>query len=98
MLGITETISSNLDFIFRYLYLIAYVLFLGSEFIFLSPNKLSYSTLTAFIVVSLIFGVALFVSLIQYRKKVLNVDTVRAFKFYLFCRCFKTKQMLESFD
>ena len=32
ILGMTETFSNNLDYIFRYLYLIGFILLMGSQF------------------------------------------------------------------
>ena len=98
MIGMTETFANNLDDIFRYLYLIAYILLLAIQLIPQSTTTIGYSGLSAIIIISLIFMIALIISLILYRKKVLNVDTTRAIRFYFFCRCFKTKMVLENFD
>ena len=98
LLGITEIFSNNLDYIFRYLYVVAFILQVTVQFTFQNRNKQGWSALAAIIVVSLIFIVALSISIITYRKKTSNIDTFRAIKFYFTCKCFKTQEVLENYE
>jgi hypothetical protein len=96
--GLAETISHNLDYIFRYLFIIAYLLMVSSMFTFQYHNSNGFSFLGACICISLIFFIALFVTMIQYRKKSTNIDICRSLLFYIRCRCFKAKQILENYE
>lgn len=94
----TEVITLNFDFIFRYLYAVAFLLAMAVQYLAQMTETGGYSFLGGVLIVAVIFIIALAITLIQYRMKASNLDRTKAFYFYLTCKCFKSKQLLENYD
>jgi len=85
--GLTETITNNLDYNFRYLFLIAWIMQISIQF---TTQFNQYYILGIGFVLAATLLLAYFYSLISYRKKASSLKTGQAIFFYFKCKCFKT--------
>ena len=69
LLGFTEAIATNFDYIFRYLFAVSFMLLMSVEFIDQMPSSSGYSLLSGVCVISVIFFFAIGLSILQYRMK-----------------------------
>ena len=98
LLGFTEIIANNFDYIFRYLYAMAFLFLMSGQFIVQLKGLMGFSFLAAIIVLSVIFLTALFISIVQYRMKTSNLPFSKAILFYVKLKCFKSKHVLDNYD
>ena len=98
LIGFTEIISNNFDFVFRYLYAVAFLLLMAGQYIYQLPPANGYTFMGAALVISVIFLIAFLAVIIIYRKKTSNIATHKAIVFYLKCTCCKTKSVLDNFE
>jgi hypothetical protein len=98
LLGMTEVITLNFDYIFRYLYAMAYLLMIACVYTDQLSIENGFSFLGAVLIVCIIFFVSLGITLISYRMKASNLNMSKAAFFYLSCKFWKSKQILENYD
>lgn len=97
-LGAAEVIANNLDFVFRYIYAVAYILFIASYFLQQMSQREGYTFLGAAIIGAIFILFFLLFQMFSFRKSFLNVDYSKAILFFFKCKCFKTKRILTDYE
>ena len=93
-IGRKEVFSNNLDFAFRWLYLLAFILLLSVQ---ISNLYKEFTIFGAGVCFGCFFLLSFFYLIITYRMKQSNLSRGQSVLFYFRCKCFKTKQRLENY-
>jgi len=92
--GLTETFSNNLDFVFRYLYQVFFMMQVGLQ---MSDLFNDYVYVGTCLLLNFLIVFTFIANVLSYRKRVTHISQIQAIFFYFTCKCFKSKQVLENY-